>query len=123
MLDQIQVLLAGRAAELLLSGEDGATSGASNDLTRAAELCAAMVMDLGMGGERAVSLRALQKACPGASVDAAARCREMLEAQLGTVQTLLGERAEMLEALTELLLKEETLNETQIDRFFTQFGA
>ena len=123
LLDQIQVLLAGRAAELLLSGEDGATSGASNDLTRAAELYAAMVMDLGMGGERAVSLRALQKACPGASVDAAARCREMLEAQLGTVQTLLGERAEMLEALTELLLKEETLNETQIDRFFTQFGA
>lgn len=123
LLDQIQVLLAGRAAELLLSGEDGATSGASNDLTRAAELCAAMVMDLGMGGERAVSLRALQKACPGASVDAAARCREMLEAQLGRVQTLLGKRAEMLAALTELLLKEETLNETQIDRFFTQFGA
>ena len=57
LLDQIQVLLAGRAAELLLSGEDGATSGAANDLARAAELCAAMVMDLGMGGDHHDALR------------------------------------------------------------------
>lgn len=122
LLCQIQVLLAGRAAETLRAGEEGASSGAANDLSRAAELCAAMVMDLGMGGEDAVSLRALEKACGTVSSDASARCREMLAAQMERVKALLREHAEVLFALADALLKEETLNEEQIDRFFTQFS-
>ena len=47
---QIEVLLAGRAAELLVGGEDAVTAGAANDLSRAAELAVALVMDLGMAG-------------------------------------------------------------------------
>ncbi|NLG26014.1 MAG: AAA family ATPase, partial [Clostridiales bacterium] len=72
---QIDVLLAGRAAEMLIGGDDALTSGASSDLSRAAELAAAMVLDLGMADDAAVSLRALQKAGAGASPDALAKCR------------------------------------------------
>ncbi|MGI6238999.1 MAG: AAA family ATPase, partial [Christensenellales bacterium] len=53
--NQIMVLLGGRAAELLVGGEDALTSGASGDLTRATELAGMMVMELGMGDNPAVS--------------------------------------------------------------------
>lgn len=46
LLEQITVLLAGRAAELLCTGE--ASSGAADDLARASEIAAMMVMDFGM---------------------------------------------------------------------------
>ena len=123
LLAQLQILLAGRAAEMLLDPENGLTSGASNDLARASELCAAMVLDLGMGGEAAVSLRALQKACGSGASDALARCREILDQQMCTVQSLLEERLSLLSELTEHLLAHETLNEEEIDRFFVQSGA
>ena len=71
ILAQIQVLLAGRAAEMLISGSNaGLTSGASNDLARAAELASAMIMDLGMWEEPAVALRPLQKGCSAGVQDA-----------------------------------------------------
>lgn len=59
---QLQVLLAAGAAELLVGGEEKLTSGAMNDLARAADLAGTMVMDLGMEGAPCLSLRQMQKA-------------------------------------------------------------
>lgn len=111
---QIQVLLAGRAAEMLISGaEEGLTSGAANDLSRAAELAAAMVLDLGMADEPAVSLRPLQKLFGGGS-DGLAMSRDILARQLQAVTELLTRHTDELMRLTEALLEEESINQRRL---------
>ena len=108
MENQICVLLAGRAAEQVALGEDALTAGASSDLARATELAAAMVNELGMAGEPAVSLKALQRSCGGAS-GAAEACRKLLSAQYARVTRLLSEHAAALKALAEALMAAESL--------------
>ncbi|MBR1560294.1 MAG: AAA family ATPase, partial [Clostridia bacterium] len=54
---QIRVLLAGRAAEQVVYGEAALTAGASSDIARATELASAMVLELGLAGEPAVSVQ------------------------------------------------------------------
>ena len=107
---QIQVLLAGRAAEALINGEENITTGASNDLSRAAEIASAMVMDLGLVDEAAVSLRALQKGCQTNSQDGFMKCRKLLSQQYECVQKLLEDNVDDLMKLTETLLIKETMN-------------
>lgn len=108
---QIQVLLAGRAAELLIGGPDEITGGASNDLSRAAEIASAMALDLGMAGEPGVALRPLKNAC--GTGDALDRCRDLLNQQFEAVTNLLRDNLELLMKLTETLIHEETIDETR----------
>ena len=112
--NQIQVLLAGRAAELLVGGEEALTAGASNDLSRAAELAAALVMDLGMGGEPAVSLRALSRACGGGD-DAKTLCRQKLGELFERVSELLLKHSDELLLLTEALVERESLSGEEVE--------
>ena len=121
LLKQIQVLLAGRAAECLLNPDGGLTSGAANDLSRAAELSAAMIMDLGMGDEPAVSIRTLQAAC-GESVGAFNACKKLLQEQMDAVTKRLSLNTPLLTALTEALLREESMNADRIQAFFQDFA-
>ena len=120
--NQICVLLAGRAAELLVGGEDALTAGASNDLSRAAELVGAMVMDLGMVGEPAVALRALHRACGNAG-NGADRCREILAELYGRVSDLLRAHSGELLRLMEALLESETLNAEELDDLFDAYPS
>ena len=112
--NQIQVLLAGRAAEALINGEENITSGASNDLARAAEIASMMIMDLGMADEAAVSLRMLQKNCQSSNQDGFAKSRELLTEQYRCASELLRENINDLMKLTETLLVKETMNESEI---------
>lgn len=111
---QIQVLLAGRAAELLIGGEREVTSGAANDLQRAAELASSMVMDLGMAGEPGVALRSLSKC--GSAPDALAKSRALLSEQFNAITDLLGRHVEKLMSLTQELLERETLKGEDVSR-------
>lgn len=113
--NQLSVLLAGRAAELLVGGEDALTSGASGDLARAAELAAGMIMELGMGGEPAVSLRAVGSACGGAH-GAEEACRRKLDEMYRRAYGILEDEIEALLNLTGTLLEKETLDENEIDQ-------
>ena len=119
---QIQVLLAGRAAEQLLSSEANLTAGACGDLTQATELAAAMVLDLGMVGSPAVSLRALARSTGGATQDAAPLIRRLLDDCYQAVRALLSEHADLLAALTGRLLEAESLSGPEIDAFFQAAG-
>ena len=111
---QISVLLAGRAAELLAGGDDAVTAGAANDLSRAAELAAALVMDLGMAGEPAVSLRALSRACGGGD-EAKALCRQKLGELFANVSDLLLEHADELLLLTDALVEREAMSGEEVE--------
>lgn len=112
--NQISILLAGRAAELLIGGEDAVTSGASNDIERATELAAAMVCELGMAGEPAVSLKVLAKTCPGGS-SSGEKVRSMLEDLFARAQQVLADNIGVLDRLAQALLDRETLDEAQVD--------
>lgn len=114
---QIQVLLAGRAAELLICGPDEITGGASNDLSRAAEIASAMTLDLGMTGEPGVALRPLKNVC-GVG-DALERCKDILNSQFDAVTELLKANSEVLMKIAEALVQEEAIDETR----FTELVA
>lgn len=106
---QICTLLAGRAAEQVVFGEDALSAGASSDIARATELAVMMVTELGMVGEPAVSLQALGRACGGVS-GAVERCRALLGELYGrTVELIKGQRA-ALDALARALIESESLD-------------
>ena len=115
--NQICVLLAGRASEMLIGGEDALTAGASNDLERATEIAAAMAAELGMAGEPAVSLKALSRSCPGAN-NAAECARNLLSKMFVRAQQTLAENIAALDRLADALLDQETLDETEINAIF-----
>lgn len=105
---QICVLLAGRAAEQLILGDEAMTAGASSDIARATELSASMVTELGMAGEPAVSLKALNRCCGGAG-DASERSRALLSSLYEKTYALLAEHIRALDALSGALISKETL--------------
>ncbi len=114
---QIRVLLAGRAAELLIGGEDKLTSGAMNDLQRASDLAAAMVMDLGMAAEPFSSLRQLQKSLGGSQAgETMALARDLLGAEYHKVTELLSENVDALMRVTEALIEKEAITGTELDK-------
>ena len=105
---QICVLLAGRAAEQLAFGEGELTAGASSDIARATELAASMVADLGMAGEPAVSLKALNRACGGVT-GAAERSRALLNELYDRTLRLIEAEKGALTALSDALMERESL--------------
>ena len=113
--NQICVLLAGRAAEQLVFGEDALTAGASSDLARAAELAATMVTELGMAGEPAVAVKALNRLCGGTQGSADA-CRNLLNALYKRTEALLEANISALDALASALLEAESLDGETAER-------
>lgn len=111
--NQVCVLLAGRATELLIGGADALTAGASSDLERATETVAAMVTEFGMAGEPAVSLKALARSCVSAG-DAQERCRQLLAELYVRTEQLLAVHIEKLDRLAETLLERETLDGSEV---------
>lgn len=114
MENQIAVLMGGRAAEMLINGDDGLTSGASGDLARAAELAGVMVTELGMGDDPALSLRAMSAVC-GGGMNAEQAVRALLGRMYARATEILSENADSLVQLTQLLLERETLDEDAIN--------
>ena len=106
---QICVLLAGRAAEQAVFGAENLTAGASNDIARATELAAAMVLELGMAGSPGVSLRVLNSQCGGAG-DANERCVKLLDKLYARANGLVTRHIAVLDQLAEALLKAEALD-------------
>ena len=119
---QIQVLLAGRAAEQLLYSETNLTAGASGDLCQAAELASTMALDLGMVASPALSLRTLSR-CAGGGSEGAALVKRLLEDCYQAVGVLLRERADQLEALAARLLEAESLTGREVEAFFADWPA
>lgn len=115
--NQICVLLAGRAAELLVGGDDALTAGASGDLSKATEIAAGMINELGMAGEPAVSLKALSRTCGG--VNCAEECRKMLQSLYERTQALLSENIDELMILTETLISAESLTGEEMDEILS----
>lgn len=118
MENQLAVILAGRAAEVMINGDDGLTSGASGDLAKAAELAGAMITELGMGDDPSVSLRALSVAS-GSPIHAEQAITALLNRMYAKAAQVLSENSDLLMRLTEALLQHETLDEEEIYEIFS----
>ena len=118
MENNIKIMLAGRCAEEIIFGKDNITTGASNDLEKATEVLLDMVRRFGMtdssgllnydvlyrNGIRQVQDNFLDEA------------KKNLDILYSCVRSLLMENREQLEAIAMSLLKEETLDEDQLDQ-------
>jgi cell division protease FtsH len=115
LIDQLTVLLGGRAAEEIVFGE--VTTGASNDLQRLSEITHAMVHDYGMGS-RSAAPRALH---PDHRVsDQTQRVRDEEQQELAfeahhMAHKLIGEHLDKLEEFAQALLADEVLERPRID--------
>ena len=104
--NRLSIMLAGRAAEQLVFGEQEVSSGAANDIARATELAAQMEMELGMR-DCPVNLRAL-----GANDESA--IKELLSSRYEVALELLRLNLPRLARLAEALMREEALDEQQL---------
>ena len=112
--NQICILLAGRAAEQVVNGPGELTAGASSDIARATELAAAMVTELGMAGDPAVSLKTLNRLCGGTG-GASEACKAALGELYERTCSLILEHTEALERLSGALLEAESLTGEQVE--------
>jgi len=125
LLGQIDVLLGGRAAEEIVFGM--ASTGASNDLTRATDIARRMITDYGMSERfRNVALTKRGASLMGNQGDGGMLAREYSEetqryiddeiarivaARYDRIMSLLGERRDVLETVATRLLEAETIEE------------
>ena len=113
-------LFGGRAAEEILRGDGGVTTGASNDIEKATELADNMVRRWALSGN--LPPRTYPKSQPGYPdpvTPATARTIEsnvdrILTEAADTARTLLSDHWDLVEALSTRLLAEETLTREQI---------
>ena len=128
LLGKINVLLGGRAAEELVFGK--ISTGAANDLTKAADVARRMITDYGMSA-RFKNVALTQR---GASMLGTHEQREpqfqreysestqqyideeiasMMETQYNIVKTMLSKRRPLLDSIAAQLLEKETLDEQE----------
>jgi cell division protease FtsH len=122
---RIVTILGGRAAELVVYGN--VTTGAENDLQQVTNLAQAMVMRFGMSDEvgqvqlidsgrgNYLGAGATQRPYSEATAQAADKAvRKIVDESYQRAIRLLTEHRAQLDALTQALLAEETLDETRI---------
>jgi cell division protease FtsH len=126
---QISSLFGGRIAEELIYGKDSVTTGASNDIERATNLARSMVTKWGLSdrlgpltysedeGEVFLGRSVTQHKNMG---DDTARIideeiRDLIERNYDRAETILKERIDILHAMTDALMKYETIDADQID--------
>jgi cell division protease FtsH len=127
ILKEIQVLLAGRAAEELLAGKEKVSNGCSSDLARATDLAVTAISELGMDEEMGLlHIPSLQRALhvDGSGLEIISRvtrrAEHLLREQYDVVIHLLGEDKETLQRMMATILEKETLYEEDIHRLFSE---
>lgn len=117
--ERMAMIMAGRAAEELIFGEF--TSGAADDLIRAATLARRMVGEMGMGAS--TTAQSLASGLPGtqgreASERAEARAHALVEDAFRSATGVLAAHLGLLHAGAKALLEEEALERDDLARLF-----
>ncbi len=110
----IQVFLAGRAAEELIFGEEEITTGASNDIQKASQLVVDYINKFGMDEEMGLfSTEVLGESHDSRLVE---QCRIKLGSLYTEILEQLHNHLPLLEAITTELLEQETLSGADLER-------
>ena len=129
ILSQICSLFGGRVAEELISGSDGVTTGASNDIERATEMARNMVTRWGLSdklgpllyGENESQSYAGMPGGGGKSFSGATakliddEVRSVIDDCYSRAEQTLKDHIEKLHAMADALMKYETIDSAQID--------
>jgi cell division protease FtsH len=114
---RLAMMLAGREAELIAFGN--ASSGAADDLKRASELATNMVGSLGFGQTFGLlSMAGVPRELIGPDVQKSLldEARALLEAAQAECRRVLEDKRDRLDALTEMLLGQETVSSAPLKR-------
>jgi cell division protease FtsH len=114
---RLAMMLAGREAELIAFGN--ASSGAADDLKRASELATNMVGSLGFGQTFGLlSMAGVPRELIGPDVQKSLldEARALLEAAQAECRRVLEDKRDRLDALTEMLLGQETVSGAPLKR-------
>jgi cell division protease FtsH len=124
-LARIQVLLGGFIAEKMFYGEEGTTTGVSNDLMRAKQIAETMVKDYGMGSTGPLYFGSTSPyGNRGADTSDFAKeefdeaVKEIMEDALRSADRLLKEKREHIVILTNMLLEKDTVLEAELGDMF-----
>ena len=124
-LARIQVLLGGFIAEKMFYGEEGTTTGVSNDLMRAKQIAETMVKDYGMGSTGPVYFGSTSTyGNRGADTSDFAKeefdeaVKEVMADALRSAERLLKEKREHIVILTNMLLEKDTVLEAELGDMF-----
>lgn len=113
LIGQIQIALAGRAAEEIIFGEELITTGASNDIEKATYYLKELMTRYGMDDTYGIVNR--EVLCAGSGDHELLKvCKEKMDEIYKETKRLLRGNEEKLNHLAEALLKYETLNEDQV---------
>ena len=108
LMAQLTVLLAGRAAEALVLGEDTVSVGASSDIDRAQQLVERMVLEWGMGSDGVVLPKTVRGSARLSHIDS--ETERLLDAAYTLATSILSEKRSELLSLTRTLLDHDTLD-------------
>ncbi|WMJ88915.1 ATP-dependent metallopeptidase FtsH/Yme1/Tma family protein [Anaerocolumna sp. MB42-C2] len=110
----IQMLLAGRAAEELIFGEEEITTGASNDIQKASSIIVDYINKYGM--DQDMGLFSTAVLLDGFDRELVNKCRNQMNLLYNETRKLLEANLELLENITAELLEKESLNGEDIER-------
>ncbi|SMC25855.1 cell division protease FtsH [Clostridium acidisoli DSM 12555] len=112
---KIMVLLGGRIAEDLIFSKDFVTTGAYSDLKESTKLVKNMVTQYGMGDSLGLlNFSELSSLGPNIGNDITSECKDTLNSLYNEGRKLLSDNINVLNKLSEELLKKETLIEDEI---------
>ncbi len=113
LLDEICVLLGGRAAEALLLPD--LSVGAATDLQQAAEIARAMCADLAMGPQPDLQVYPPRAQRPHSALERThAAASQILSEQYQRAQDILGQHRDSLEAMSQQLLEQKSLSAEEL---------
>lgn len=110
----IQVLLAGRAAEELIFGSGEVTTGASNDIQEASRMIVNYINKFGMDNE--MGLFSLEVLNEGYDNELVTKCRNQMNGLYEDTKKLLKDNLPLLENIAKELLDKESLSGEDIER-------
>ena len=100
--------LAGRAAEMLVYGEEaGVNTGAASDLEKARMIIRASLNEFGMGEKLF-------------SKSGAADCEALMQQLFAKTRELLEKHRDVLDKLADLLVRKKSLDKTELEEFFEE---
>jgi len=122
----IKVLLGGYVAEKMFYGEEGTSTGVSNDLMRAKQVAEKMVKDYGMGALGPVYFGKTEGYAPRSSDSSELTkdqfdrsVREIIADALREAEILLAAKREHLVVLSNMLLEQDTVMASELEGMFS----
>lgn len=110
----IQVLLAGRAAEELIFGSNDVTTGASNDIQKASRMIVDYINKFGMDDE--LGLFSTEVLSEESDPELITKCRTRMNELYAATICLIKDNLPLLQAITQELLDKESLSGEDIQR-------